>query len=284
MSWSNSNLRDCDVLSSFVFLAIFIFVLPIISFQSITIFLSEFAGMLICALGYIGVDMAIRSRRSYKVVGGFTGKVTIGQDEYLVSNMPSKDLAELLSVLEDTIRQWPRWHHLASYGFAIYALHDEKNPRDLDEICRDCMQIITDPRDPRGDQNRIIKPPIIDSLQESKLHTIVIELTSTQRILDQISVMMHDLNLSDDSVVNGLRTSLDVLKHEAEQYDDMDHDDQLDELADRIHDLKVSTSFLYDEIDHFHHDITITQESSQSIDQLQQLIRGLRSQERSVME
>jgi uncharacterized protein YoxC len=214
---------------------------------------------------------------NYQNLGSFTGYCTLGDHEYLVSTEPCDRLADIISIPADVIEHWPHWHDEVSWGLHLYAMHDGYGrPEDIEYIQREYLHSMMHPEEDKSKHSAM--PLSLSALQNDEVTSFTDTLIFTRQILDQTASMMDDLGLSHEDSIAPLRHTLNDLQDHVRQYRSDHTTIKLDQIIDEINNLRQSVTALHDDVERLHHDITITQDSSQSIDQLRYKIARLQHQ------
>jgi hypothetical protein len=208
--------------------------------------------------------------------GRFIGRLTIDHHDYIVSSATTRVLADTLGVSQDTIDDWPYWQAMTNSELSFYALSNDARPidsEDFDDIDNDCLSIMKNPSDDRG--NHLEPAPAVASLKLKPIDVITEKLTSSRRMLDDTVSMLDDMGIRDDDHIHSLLRMLGELEKDADKY--RDDDVKITTIMNQLDEVAVASKAIHEETRHFYHDITATHEASMSIDQLRQKMQSLRS-------
>lgn len=215
--------------------------------------------------------------------GSFTGYVTIGDHEYIVSNASNDDLAHILNLDVDIVNHWPNWRDDTPLGMNFYALNTDDAPTNIDDIARECLHIMLYPDDYQQYADDLQESSLA-SLREATMAGLTDHLILMQQRLDATINMMNDLGIKNDTEkINELTDVFQHLRDEAMHYHDYHDADKMHTISQEIMHVEADVHQLYDETSDLHHDIASAQDSSKVISELRQKVHALRLDRQGVV-
>jgi hypothetical protein len=215
----------------------------------------------------------------HQYAGEFTGLLKIHEQEYLVSTISDERLSEQLGLSKSAVNDWPYWHDTTTDGLSVYALSSDAKELDVSHaIVNDCIKIMLDPNDHRGDH--MTPMPSLKTIQGAKLGLLTQQVTATRQMLDDTKRMLDDLGIQDDHRIIVILDQLHALERDADTY--QDDASKLKPIMEQLDEITSSSNAIHEEVDHLYHDIKSAQESSRSMDQLRQGISDLHEQSQAV--